>query len=155
MHIGPYGPSLPKLISKCQVLRYPTKLIALGSSCNCRLQGLSSSYIRVLSNIYVGQKGRVRGPPLSKSFSIQRGVRQGDPLSPKIFNCVLESVLREVLPQWLRHVFSIHVGGENLTNLRFTDDVILVARTRGQLTNMVQDFFRASAAVGLSDLGVF
>ena len=77
-------------------------------------------------------------------------MRQGDPLSPKIFNCVLESVLREVLPQWLRHDFSIHVGGEYLTNLRFADDVILVARTRGQLTNMMQDFFRAFAAVGVS-----
>ena len=55
-----------------------------------------------------------------------------------------------MLPQWLRNDFGVNMGGENLTNLRFADDVILIAHTRGQLTNMMQDFFRASAAVGLS-----
>ena len=58
-------------------------------------QGVDGHYIRLLASLYDNQVGKVRGPPISKSFKIQRGSKQGDPMSPKLFNAVLEKVFRK------------------------------------------------------------
>ncbi|KAJ4446733.1 hypothetical protein ANN_13430 [Periplaneta americana] len=79
-------------------------------------------------------------------FNIQRGVRQGDPLSPKIFNCVLEEVFRK-LPWGRKH--GISIDGRKLTNLRFADDVVLFARSRKRLEEMLNELCEESMAVGL------
>ena len=57
---------------------------------------------------------------MSDEFPIHRGVRQGDPLSPKLFTAIMEEVFKkEDITE------GIIVDGENLTNLRFADDVAL------------------------------
>ena len=48
--------------------------------------GLSNSYVQILREIYSGQTGMVND---SISFPINRGVRQGDILSPILFNSAL------------------------------------------------------------------
>ena len=57
---------------------------------------------------------------VSNEFPINRGVRQGDPLSPKLFTAVMEEVFKKA-----DNSQEINVDGENLTNLRFVDDVDL------------------------------
>ena len=71
---------------------------------------------------------------MSDEFPINRGVRQGDSLSPKLFIAVVEEVFKKVGISE-----RIHVDGENLTNLRFADDVALFkgkkAKTNGKTFN--------------------
>eukprot|EP00959_Pyramimonas_sp_CCMP1952_P390501 8183210-Pyramimonas_sp.AAC.1 len=67
---------------------------------------------------------------------MQRGVKQGDPLSSHLFNAVLEHVFLQVKPSWERKGFGIKLGHgrhTRLTNLRFADDVLLLAPNLRQL----------------------
>eukprot|EP00973_Karenia_brevis_P003619 501030-Karenia_brevis.AAC.1 len=38
----------------------------------------------------------------------------------------------------------------SITNLRFADDILLIARTQHQITNMMRDLKQAAETVGLS-----
>ena len=65
---------------------------------------------------------------MSGEFPIHRGVRQGDPLSPRLFTAVMEEVFKKA------DIFvGVNVDGENLTNLRFADDVALFNKTTKQV----------------------
>ena len=90
----------------------------------------------------------------SKSFAVQRGVRQGDPLSTLLFNLVLNDVLEEVRATWERRGYGTEVG-ENirqcrLTHVAFADDCILVAKSWISVKRMVLQLREALAKRGLS-----
>ena len=65
---------------------------------------------------------------LSDEFPIHRGVRQGDPLSPKLFTAVMEEVFKKTDISE-----GVNIDGENLTNFRFADDVALFNETTRQM----------------------
>ena len=46
--------------------------------------------------------------------------------------------------------FGLNIDGRLITNLRFANDVLLLASSRGQLHVMIKDLAAASKAVGLS-----
>ena len=117
-------------------------------------QGVNPGYIKLLAHLYQGQIGHISTEVLSRGFKIGRGTKQGDPLSPVLFNAVLEEVLREVQADWKRKGRGIHVTGshgenELLTNLRFADDIILLATSRSHVKHMLQDLIDAAAKRGL------
>ena len=56
-------------------------------------------------------------------FKILKGVRQGDPISPKLFTAAMESVFRNL--DWQSK--GIVVDGEHLTHLRFADDILILS----------------------------
>ena len=58
--------------------------------------GVPSAYVRCLARLYTNQEGSVKTNILSTAFSIRRGTKQGDPLSSKLFNTVLEQVLQKI-----------------------------------------------------------
>ena len=81
---------------------------------------------------------------MSTEFPIHRGVRQGDPLSPKLFTAVMEEVFKKV-----EISEGVNVDGENLSNLRFADDVALFNETTKQMEKHLNNLNSESLKVGL------
>ena len=57
--------------------------------------GINGSYINILEDIYTEAKGRVHiDKQESEQINILRGVRQGDPISLKLFTGVIQEVFK-------------------------------------------------------------
>ncbi|CAH2266632.1 jg19819 [Pararge aegeria aegeria] len=69
----------------------------------------------------------------------------GDVISPKLFTAALEDVFK--LLDW--NGLGININGEYITQLRFADDVVIMAETLGDLNTMLNVLSRASQQVGL------
>ena len=85
-----------------------------------------------------------------KSFSITRGVRQGDVLSPLLFNAALEHAFRKWKTRLVDHGWRVSSHGPRLTNIRYADDILLMAKTREELVSMLELLIDELAKVGLN-----
>jgi len=115
-------------------------------------QNVSSAYIALLKSLYSQQTARVRTDAFSRTFDIQRGTKQGDPLSSLLFNALLEHIMRPLKEIWSKKQYGLQLhstDGTRLTNLRFADDVLLVARSQRQLSIMLTDVCNSSGKYGL------
>ncbi|XP_028178380.1 uncharacterized protein LOC114365882 [Ostrinia furnacalis] len=65
-------------------------------------------------------------------YRLERGVRQGDTISPKLFNAALENIFKEL--DWTSK--GIIIDGERLNNLRFADDIALISDSIEDMIDM-------------------
>ena len=108
-------------------------------------QGIEKKYIRLLAKIYSNNKAKIKTDKESAPFTLSRGVKQGDPISSKLFTCLLEHVFRQI--DW--HNCGIDINGNKLTNLRFADDVVLFAKSEKDLECMLHQLQTHCKIVGL------
>ena len=89
----------------------------------------------------------------SEIFDIQKGSKQGDPMSSLLFNTVLQYSLKNVIQRWQKKKgMGIYLSDQErdcLTNLRFADDVMLFATSKEQIRKMMCEFKEATEKVGL------
>eukprot|EP00973_Karenia_brevis_P094256 12421537-Karenia_brevis.AAC.1 len=105
-------------------------------------QGTPATYVHLLSRLYDGQRASVRCDVSSREFAIGKGTKQGDPISPLIFNAVLEHVMSKVKIKWAAKAYGRKIGYNSesfITNLRFADDILLIGRSLPQIKQMVAD----------------
>ena len=85
-------------------------------SCN-----VNNGYIHLLMKIYRDQKASVLTDEESNIFDIQKGSKQGDPLSSLLFNTVLQYSLKDEIQRWQkRKGMGIYLSDQDrdcLTNL--------------------------------------
>ena len=79
------------------------------------------------------------------NIPIERGVRQGDTISPKLFTAVLEDIIRKL--EW--EEFGLNIHGRRLNHLRFADDIVLISSTTSEASIMLRQLEEASKNVGL------
>ncbi len=108
-------------------------------------QQIPQKITRIIQELYSGLQAKIITEKASKPIKIQRGVRQGDPLSPLLFNCVLEEVFKML--DWQEK--GIDINGEKISNLRFADDVVLLAPTVEELRTMICELEEAGDKAGL------
>jgi len=79
-------------------------------------------------------------------FKVMKGVRQGCIISPNLFNIYAEIVLRKTLEN---SDGGIRIGGCRITNLRYADDIVLLAATEEELQDLVNRLRSVGEEYGL------
>src|SRR5438552_7424207 len=100
---------------------------------------LDGKDIRLVRNLYWDQSAAIRYQyELGNFASIKRGVRQGCVLSPDLFNLYSENIMRHI-----EGVGGLIIGGHTLNNLRYANDIVLIAQSKEKLQEMLDiiDFY--------------
>lgn len=91
--------------------------------------GLPDNLISLIMSMYHGSSSQVSvNGRLSKSFPVERGTKQGDPLSPTIFVLVIECLSRALAAANLKGLPVDDSGNFNYHSLFFADDLLLMCR---------------------------
>ena len=101
--------------------------------------------LKLIRNLYWQQTASIQTEDgQSKTFPIERGVRQGCVLSPSIFNVYTEEIFKE-----FEELPGIKLLGEYINNLRYADDTVLLAESEEELQTLVDAVKEGSLRFGL------
>ena len=91
--------------------------------------GIPDHLICLLRNLYAGQEATVRNGHGTKDwFQIRKGVHQSCILSPCLFNFYSEYIMRNAGLDEAQA--GIKISGRNINNLRYADDITLMAESK-------------------------
>lgn len=109
--------------------------------------GVPHHLIKLIRKLYENSEAVVKLEKYSSQpFHVQKGVRQGCILSPRLFNAYGEYIMRRALDDYEG---GISIGGKKLTNLRYADDTTLLAKDEDELRKMLKNVTTESKKVGL------
>ena len=97
---------------------------------------LSDHVTCLLRNLYAGQEATVRtGHGITDWFQIGKGVHQGCILSPCLFNLYAEYIMRNAGLEEAQA--GIKIAGRDINNLRYADDITLMAESKEELKSLL------------------
>lgn len=117
-------------------------------------QGLDRKTLAIIKETLTNTKSKVKFMgEVSEPFEIKTGVRQGDGLSPLLFNCVLEKVIREWRrqKQTLKIDQPIKLGRTNIKIdcLAFADDLAILTHDIAAAQKQIELLKEIAEKVGL------
>ena len=99
---------------------------------NSKEMGIPDHLTHLLRNLYAGQEATVRtGHGQRDWFQTGKGVCQGCILSPCLFNLYAEYIMRNAGLEETR--VGIKISARNINNLRYADDITLMAESEEEL----------------------
>ena len=94
--------------------------------------GIPAHLTCLLRNLYAGQEATVRtGHGTTEWLQIGKGECQGCILSPCLFNLYAEYIMRNAGLEEVQA--GIKIAGRNINNLRYADDITLIAESEEEL----------------------
>ena len=110
--------------------------------------GIPDHLTCLLRNLYAGQEATVRtGHGTRDWFQTRKGVHQGCILSPCLFNIYAEYITQNA---WLDEAQAgIKTARRNINNLRYADDITLIAESEEELKGLLIKVKEESEKVGL------
>lgn len=110
-----------------------------------RQRGLPGPFCDYLARLYQSATTHLAvNGQTSSPVKVGRGVRQGDPLSPILFNMVMDLVLA-ALPKEIGY----RLEGERVSALAFADDLVLVAGSKMGMQEAIGCVEKSSGLMGL------
>ena len=110
--------------------------------------GIPDHFICLLRNLYAGQEATVRtGHGITDGFKIGKGVCQGCILAPCLFNLYAEYIMQNARLDEAQA--GIKIPGRNINNLRYADDITLMAESKEELKSILMKVKEESEKVGL------
>ena len=98
--------------------------------------GIPDHLTCLLRNLYAGQEATVRtGHGTTDWLQIGKGVGQGCILSPCLFNFYAECIMRNAGLEETQA--GIKIAGRNTKNLRYADDITLMAESEEELKSLL------------------
>ena len=109
--------------------------------------GFAKHLVALIRALYENQKSNVRiHGETSGWFQAKQGVRQKCILSPYLFNLMAELLMRKALDGFDG---GFKIGGRYITNLRYADDIVLIASTKEELQYLVNRLHEATNKLGM------
>lgn len=107
--------------------------------------GIHPVLINLLIKIYENSQTNVRIKEEEIEVEIERGVKQGDVMSPILFNAVLQMAIENI--DWRNN--GIRIDGKNLCHLEYADDLVLFTKSRNELKEMIEKLTMETETIGL------
>ena len=107
--------------------------------------GIDKETIRIVKQLYSAGTSSVTIGAHSIPFEVQRGVRQGDSLSPLMFILCLQYALSKI--SW--GTKGVDIGNQKLSYLAYADDVVIMSRSTSDLKWMTQEIAKKCKNIGL------
>ena len=110
--------------------------------------GIPDHLTYLLRNLYAGQEPTVRTVHgIAEWFQIWKGVRQGCILSPCLFSLYAEYIMQNAGLDEAQA--GIKIAGRNGNNIRYADDITLMAESEKELKSLLMKVKEESEEAGL------
>ncbi|CAH1266623.1 Hypp3444 [Branchiostoma lanceolatum] len=103
------------------------------------IQTIEALYEKASSAVFLNNR-------VGEFFRTTVGVRQGCLISPVLFNLYLEKIMQDTLQD---HHTSISIAGRRICNLRFADDIDLLAGTNTELQDLTDKLTQSTGSFGM------
>ena len=111
--------------------------------------GIPDHLTCLLRNLYASQEATLRtGHGPTDWFQIGKGVHQGCILSPCLFNLYAKYIMRNAGLEEAQA--GIETEGRNINNLRYADDITLMAESKEELKNLLMKVKEENEKAGLN-----
>jgi len=114
--------------------------------------GIPAKLVKIIRACAYESKSKVSfGGEVSGEFPVTTRLRQGDSLSPALFNITLESVIRKVLIQAKGIIMN---NNNEQSVVAYVDDIVLMAESEDELKNTTSILLNEGKDIGLKINGI-
>ncbi|WKX95022.1 hypothetical protein Q1695_011906 [Nippostrongylus brasiliensis] len=108
--------------------------------------GVPSPYVQLLGECFSNTSTTIQLFDRKLTIPIEKGVRQGDTISPKLFTAALQDAMKNL--DWDAKGYP--VDGKRISNLRFADDIVLISNSTAETEEMLSELNMAGRKIGLN-----